>query len=228
MIGQTGRLWQFLSTLSLRRATSRPRLLSGCRAKFLSTLSLRRATKSLSNSAGSVHNFYPRSPCGERLQQKQHKGAYKNISIHALLAESDHSLRWEVFKNPISIHALLAESDRDFQYEIGKTYEISIHALLAESDLHRVGIILLIVRFLSTLSLRRATIRNELAALVAEFLSTLSLRRATSCPSRSIGLVIFLSTLSLRRATHSNAFLRGVYDISIHALLAESDGNYSR
>ena len=56
---------------------------------FLSTLSLRRAT-----------------------QQKQHKGAYKNISIHALLAESDLLFLSLLFTFLISIHALLAESDR--------------------------------------------------------------------------------------------------------------------
>ena len=34
---------------------------------FLSTLSLRRATLVVTAFPGSVDNFYPRSPCGERL-----------------------------------------------------------------------------------------------------------------------------------------------------------------
>ena len=34
-------------------------------------------------------NFYPRSPCGERLSVAAHFGRRKLISIHALLAESD-------------------------------------------------------------------------------------------------------------------------------------------
>ena len=34
---------------------------------FLSTLSLRRATKRRKSSNDSGNNFYPRSPCGERL-----------------------------------------------------------------------------------------------------------------------------------------------------------------
>ena len=35
-------------------------------------------------------NFYPRSPCGERPQQEVAGGLrYLQISIHALLAESD-------------------------------------------------------------------------------------------------------------------------------------------
>ena len=34
-------------------------------------------------------NFYPRSPCGERLQKLHQARHMQNISIHALLAESD-------------------------------------------------------------------------------------------------------------------------------------------
>ena len=59
----------FLSTLSLRRATTvstpdRPE------EQFLSTLSLRRATREESGQQHSPHNFYPRSPCGERPQDQ--------------------------------------------------------------------------------------------------------------------------------------------------------------
>ena len=80
---------QFLSTLSLRRATSDvcgmgwgfvhfyPRSPCGERppaviknrtafSVFLSTLSLRRATIDSSRAASFQHHFYPRSPCGER------------------------------------------------------------------------------------------------------------------------------------------------------------------
>ena len=83
--------------------------------------------------------------------------------------------------------------------------------------------------FLSTLSLRRATIHSDSArdagsisihALLAEsdvatrrmifaaavFLSTLSLRRATTPLFGSVLPVRFLSTLSLRRATHTFYF----------------------
>ena len=37
-------------------------------------------------------NFYPRSPCGERLYDTYAKVLRVNISIHALLAESDFKL----------------------------------------------------------------------------------------------------------------------------------------
>ena len=61
------------------------------REKFLSTLSLRRATcYSLRHSAQGRH-FYPRSPCGERLNIRQIQKIENGISIHALLAESDKS-----------------------------------------------------------------------------------------------------------------------------------------
>ena len=102
------------------------------------------------------------------------------ISIHALLAESDGSSA--VFSGcctGISIHALLAESDADrIGYAVRLLYfyprspcgerpasgflsdtsdVISIHALLAESDEHAYQLVLWVLRFLSTLSLRRAT-----------------------------------------------------------------------
>ena len=41
------------------------------------------------HSAPNNSNFYPRSPCGERRQAQSLKVAAHNISIHALLAESD-------------------------------------------------------------------------------------------------------------------------------------------
>ena len=78
------------------------------------------------------------------------------ISIHALLAESDHTPRSVAPLQGISIHALLAESDLLYAmgyYRHGNFYprspcgerpleswpdsemrKISIHALLAESD----------------------------------------------------------------------------------------------
>ena len=56
----------------------------------------------------------------------------------------------------ISIHALLAESDTSGSI-IPAIESISIHALLAESDVCRNLCAFLTTRFLSTLSLRRAT-----------------------------------------------------------------------
>ena len=57
---------QFLSTLSLRRAT-RVKLSTFWTITFLSTLSLRRATGHvLACGPCRIAHFYPRSPCGER------------------------------------------------------------------------------------------------------------------------------------------------------------------
>ena len=61
----------------------------------------------------------------------------------------------------------------------------------------------------------------------ARFLSTLSLRRATLPGSVSSEILHFLSTLSLRRATYPAASCRPHVAFSIHALLAESDSSYS-
>ena len=79
------------------------------------------------------------------------------ISIHALLAESDGNIGSAGTAPPtISIHALLAESDTAL-HNILKLFSISIHALLAESDEKECTISIHTARFLSTLSLRRAT-----------------------------------------------------------------------
>ena len=161
---------------------------------FLSTLSLRRATLL---STQNIHNF--------------------DISIHALLAESDRIEPVQVPGYTISIHALLAESDAKSSQKSPKPNP-----------------------FLSTLSLRRATsMTPSMAAIPTLFLSTLSLRRATFyyfIPSngtlhfyprspcgerRGFGVgswprVIFLSTLSLRRATN----LQPGYCAFIHLFLS--------
>ena len=105
---------------------------------------------------GNSIDFYPRSPCGERRITDGSICLDSNISIHALLAESDLiilivlftppiflstlSLRRATFEEqieqeiaPISIHALRAESDEQSS-SYSAYLEISIHALLAESD----------------------------------------------------------------------------------------------
>ena len=146
----------------------------------------------------------------------------------------------------ISIHALLAESDFD-ELVLPEGMDISIHALLAESDFSVSVDSFISVIFLSTLSLRRATSPDgrricnrpyfyprspcgerlapcqswhgvfliSIHALLAEsdFLTSLCCRMAWT----------FLSTLSLRRATARGRDRAPDGAISIHALLAESD-----
>ena len=104
----------------------------------------------------------------------------------------------------ISIHALLAESDQCRSRKTGRPLLISIHALLAESDAYgRINDISRLI-FLSTLSLRRATIHKAPYTNFHDiFLSTLSLRRATAKATTLKTTMQFLSTLSLRRATYN-------------------------
>ena len=64
-------------------------IVTGGFTEFLSTLSLRRATPQHSIVAISSVDFYPRSPCGERRPGCSPGWCRSRISIHALLAESD-------------------------------------------------------------------------------------------------------------------------------------------
>ena len=193
---------------------------------FLSTLSLRRATLALPVQRRISSNFYPRSPCGERLWHCLCNAVFLPISIHALLAESDyyqHTKKWKYGhfypRSPcgerlmpsckaISLSRFLSTLSlrrATLTYKSGYASDsISIHALLAESD-YRPG----------PFQLSRT-----------EFLSTLSLRRATrSAPEQLRTVRVFLSTLSLRRATARGRDRAPAAAISIHALLAESDNN---
>ena len=147
--------YTFLSTLSLRRATVHE---LGRQARVLISIHalLAESDKAVIMSALTILYFYPRSPCGERpvtaycaylpmtflstlsLRRATHYGWswYDDftISIHALLAESDHGPQVARRHDRISIHALLAESDGLLaSYRYG-CCSISIHALLAESD----------------------------------------------------------------------------------------------
>ena len=80
--------------------------------------------------------------------------------------------------------------------------DISIHALLAESDFQTRGCILQSRGFLSTLSLRRATVYLARVPAAANYFyprSPCGERPITCCPH--MRHAVFLSTLSLRRAT---------------------------
>ena len=101
----------------------------------------------------------------------------------------------------ISIHALLAESDTPARI-LSRLLEISIHALLAESDFRQNYECFQWIKFLSTLSLRRATALGLLGWLRV-LISIHALLAESDWPGLS-GPAISVA-------------------ISIHALLAESD-----
>ena len=151
----------------------------------------------------------------------------RNISIHALLAESDMVKRCQASDiSVISIHALLAESDiSQLQCILGGKYfyprspcgeRLQSECPFAEAvpDFYP----------RSPCGERLVNLGN-IATTRTLFLSTLSLRRATVWVLLYATGQIFLSTLSLRRATESIETLRTVKVISIHALLAESDSD---
>ena len=148
-----------------------------------------------------MNNFYPRSPCGERRLRAYQRYFAADISIHALLAESD------------SIPPAAACGANTFLSTLSLRRATRFAGAAPAPN-----------KFLSTLSLRRATRRLWLLAQTAPFLSTLSLRRATEQAIKAeqtarisihallaesdlapqvVGVVLvkFLSTLSLRRAT---------------------------
>ena len=128
------------------------------RTEFLSTLSLRRATAGPGQRQAESRHFYPRSPCGERPMQIQLDGAALQISIHALLAESDlNKMRHNRLKPRHFYPRSPCGERRPPAPPRRKSYKISIHALLAESDVVDTVEFASSVLFLSTLSLRRAT-----------------------------------------------------------------------
>ena len=213
---------QFLSTLSLRRATTYP---SQCRTlarDFYPRSPCGERPFSDLVIASDIIHFYPRSPCGERRRVNAFHGDLLNISIHALLAESDVApvglnLVGQIFLSTLSLRRAT------WEYWVGGygtafLSTLSLRRATARSRCqHGNG------TFLSTLSLRRATFRSPRIALMVGFLSTLSLRRATRACYCGRTDRQFLSTLSLRRATRPGIGHICARRISIHALLAESD-----
>ena len=128
-------------------------------------------------------NFYPRSPCGERLHALLQGHFIVTISIHALLAESDGKRDCgKIIAGQFLSTLSLRRATHAVAFQRVNTIQISIHALLAESDTSRCRADVPRLSFLSTLSLRRATYCTfQLKEIKDIFLSTLSLRRATLC-----------------------------------------------
>ena len=126
---------EFLSTLSLRRATFFANVKNVWDHVFLSTLSLRRATTMRPWMQAAMTYFYPRSPCGERPSARSLVASLSRQFLSTLSlrrATAGQFCPGRTFQ--ISIHALLAESDRHCADTLWFRRHISIHALLAESD----------------------------------------------------------------------------------------------
>ena len=169
----------FLSTLSLRRATSKNPVIGINKIAFLSTLSLRRATFDAVQIV-IVIVFLSTLSLRRATQTAYFLLTDGMISIHALLAESDE--RANSFPNAppqISIHALLAESDSAPRFTPTPSRNFYPRSPCGERPKNPV-IGINKIAFLSTLSLRRATFDAVQIVIVIVFLSTLSLRRATA------------------------------------------------
>ena len=119
----------------------RPKLLTipiFINTQFLSTLSLRRATIHHRIHRQFPCHFYPRSPCGERREPNSGRIRDTVISIHALLAESDR-LCTILYSCPGNFYPRSPCGERQFKMPV----PICIYS------------------FLSTLSLRRATVSTS-------------------------------------------------------------------
>ena len=170
--------------------------------------------------------FYPRSPCGERRCDGRPQSGWTNISIHALLAESDCTLTWRTGSH-LYFYPRSPCGERLTEIPVGWWK----------------------LQFLSTLSLRRATLHTTALSLpplisIHALLAESDLWKGSSLSSNMISIhallaesdfelfpkrlgdTLFLSTLSLRRATSKLAKTSRTEKISIHALLAESDQLY--
>ena len=81
-----------------------------------------------------AYYFYPRSPCGERQLANVRNSPNNQISIHALLAESDkHNPAWGL--PDYDFYPRSPCGERPIKGKPAKpVVGISIHALLAESD----------------------------------------------------------------------------------------------
>ena len=126
-------IFKFLSTLSLRRATKAE--LKAIADRYISIHALLAESDAFGPSRmAPCPYFYPRSPCGERRNARPETRQLCAISIHALLAESDRC------------RCRLVSRDRNF-YPRSPCGE----------RLRQVDRVSITRRFLSTLSLRRAT-----------------------------------------------------------------------
>ena len=171
-----------------------------------------------------MHDFYPRSPCGERRYSSAGCSGssyfYPRSPCGERLSIPGPTAQEKIYfypRSPCGERQQTAEKHRP-------ALKISIHALLAESDIaemdkqHRadnfyprspcgerpklLSISIFIHAFLSTLSLRRATQTAK-----ADRKGKRDFYPRSPCGERLLGnvvaglLMLFLSTLSLRRAT---------------------------
>ena len=149
--------------------------------------------------------FYPRSPCGERQNRPRPSTGIDDFYPRSPCGERRQASRARIGKQIISIHALLAESD-NFRCSI-KCAICNFYPRSPCGERHPA-------------SITPAASRNFYPR------SPCGERQDTLTDDVSTGG--FLSTLSLRRATPQGVHCYLDNIISIHALLAESDGSHGQ
>ena len=131
---------------------------------------------------------------------------FKHAFLSTLsLRRATHYDNYNLHCTEISIHALLAESDPKFIFNIRKIINFYPRSPCGERP-HPIGVLVRIVKFLSTLSLRRATQWEGM---------------------KSLSEVISIHALLAESDVYNKEF-RAEHPISIHALLAESDVGRAR
>ena len=146
---------------------------------FLSTLSLRRATLGRVEVESRMWNFYPRSPCGERLVGAS-QGAFARDYFYPRSPCGERLLG--IVSRCAGILFLSTLSLRRATSHAANCQHRSHHFYPRSPCGERQYVYVwytIVVRFLSTLSLRRATPHSINFMTHMLFLSTLSLRRAT-------------------------------------------------
>ena len=128
----------FLSTLSLRRATQSGNPLLDTFSAFLSTLSLRRATYYQRSGMDCIQLFYPRSPCGERLDVGAKFWILDLFYPRSPCGERRATVRATATKSFFYPRSPCGERHHRY-YTRHRVRHFSIHALLAESDIWTAG-----------------------------------------------------------------------------------------
>ena len=145
---------------------------------FLSTLSLRRATGYRPASWSDFRDFYPRSPCGERLELFLYYQDNMNFYPRSPCGERL-KLFAKRFSNSLFLSTLSLRRATLRVVDGSKSSIISIHALLAESDTFPGFLIGCIDNFYPRSPCGERPPPAPQGKSSNKFLSTLSLRRAT-------------------------------------------------
>ena len=168
-------------------------------------------------------HFYPRSPCGERLHHRTRRQSpshfYPRSPCGERLLDAVQIVIIVIFLSTLSLRRAT-----DLDSSTTRRFTISIHALLAESDARRASRQQPAGDFYPRSPCGERQFSTSRISETIKFLSTLSLRRATAPSQRheSKNRNFYPRSPCGERPTHCLDGWKSS-GISIHALLAESD-----